>query len=370
MSFEDKWQLFVQKLKTPEGKKKLALSIAFIVVLIVLGWVIYARYFQKTISEPKKNTDTVIDVKKGTVEEKEESKLNGLSYVKSKANRHPIAIMIENHPEARPQVGLDKAQVIYEAEAEGGITRFMALYGAEDANKIGPVRSARTYYVDWDYEYDAFYAHVGGNADALSLIKQLGVKDLDQFTYGTQAYWRENENKATEHTMYTDTDKLRNIAKDNGWNTSTSDFSAFKFKNDIAKEQRPEKQIIHVNFSSDLYNVKWEYDRNENMYKRYMAGELHKDRITNEYLKTKNIIVQYVNRSLTTNGNESAWIMETVGEGQAIVFFDGKKIDATWKKPTLNDRTRYYDPAGAEIIFDRGNLWYEILPVNAVVTTE
>jgi hypothetical protein len=115
--------------------------------------------------------------------------LNGKKYTVDDQLRweseHPIAVMIENHPEARPQSGLSKADVVYEVVAEGGITRFMGLFLCEEPPQfVGPVRSARTYYLDWLSEYNAFYAHVGGantdgKADALQQIKDYGIKDFD-----------------------------------------------------------------------------------------------------------------------------------------------------------------------------------------------
>ena len=357
-----KWELFKLWLKTPKGKRIVIFSIIALVVLSVAGYVVYNRYFKKNIQESK-NANLTIDVKKEKVEEKVVSNLNGLKYTKDVANRHPIAVMVENHPDARPQAGLDKAAIIYEAEAEGGITRFMAIYGPEDASMVGPVRSARTYYLDWALEYDAFYAHCGGNMDALELIPQIGIKDINQFQYGEEAFWREDLNVDTEHTMFTDISKLRDIAKNNGWTTSTSDFTPFKFKTDADESTRPATQKIYVNFSSDLWNVVWEYDPATNTYIRYMAGEPHKDRVNGNQLAAKNIIVQEVTRSLTTTSiNEVGWAMNTVGSGTAVVFMDGKRIDATWKKDTRNDRTIFYDPSGAEIEFNPGQTWYQIVP--------
>lgn len=357
-----KWENFKLWAKTPKGKRIIVFSILTIIVLSVAGYIVYERYFKKDIIEPK-TSNLTIDVKKEPVEEKVVSNLDGLKYAKDIANRHPIAVMVENHPDARPHAGLDKASIVYEVEAEGGITRFMAIFGPQDASMVGPVRSARTYYLDWALEYDAFYAHCGGNMDALDLIPQIGIKDINQFQYGEQAFWRENEYKDIEHTMFTDTHKLRDIAKNNGWETSTSDFTQFKFKTDAEENARGLSQKVYVNFSSDLWNVIWDYDPATNSYKRTMAGTPHTDRISGNQLIAKNIIVQQVNRSLTTTRiNEVGWAMDTVGSGQAAVFMDGKKIDASWEKTSRNDRTRFYDPSGEEIKFNPGQTWYQIVP--------
>lgn len=366
-----KWERFKEFIRTPKGKKTLVIVIVAIIIIVLAAIAIYNRYFKRNLTETDSSNQYNIEIQKGKVEEKEVSCLDGVEYNKDKANRHPMAIMVENHTEARPQIGLDKASIIYEAIAEGGITRFMPIYGSQDANKVGPVRSARTYYLDWVLEYDAFYAHVGGNIDALNLIPKIGIKDLDQFKYGTEAYWRENEAKATEHTMYSDTEKLRDIAKANDWNVSSSDFTCLKFKTDLSKENRSASQSITINFSSANYNVEWVYDPENNMYKRLMGGLEHKDRVSDEQLTAKNIIIQKVKRAPTVTAiNEQGWNMDTVGEGEAFIVMDGKKIDATWKKSSREDRTRFYDPQNNEIEFNPGVFWYEIVPPDTAITIE
>ncbi len=171
----------------------------------------------------------------------EESPINGemLSEdeLKFYTQRYPLGVMIENHVDARPQSGLSSADVVYEAVAEGGITRFMALFWTvRDDITVAPVRSARTYYLDWISEYDGLYAHVGGAncnqstgsgcangalADALGQINEYGIKSLNQYRYGFPTYERNYERLgrtvATEHTMVSSTDRLWNLAEENGW---------------------------------------------------------------------------------------------------------------------------------------------------------
>lgn len=367
------WGRFKEYIKTLQGKRTLLLSILILAILIFAAVMIYKRYFTKDKnsvvgSKPLPS----FNYQKENVEKKEICKLDGLLHPAQTANRHPLAVMIENHPDARPQSGLDKANIIYEAIAEGGITRFMAIYGPDAPEKVGPVRSARTFYLDWGLEYSAYYAHVGGNIDALDLIPKLGIKDLDQFKYGSQAYWRESQKgKATEHTMFTNTVKLYGIAQDNGWDVNSSDFTMLEFKDDAQKNQRPISQSIEVNFSTDTYKVSWEYDPNNNLYKRFMAGTIHKDAISSEQLTAKNVIVQEVKRAPTiTRINEQGWDMTTVGEGNAKVFLDGKMIEGSWKKKDENSRTLFYDADGNKIKFNAGKFWYEIVPPETPITVK
>lgn len=366
----NKWQLFIEKLKTPKGKKTLIIISIILVILIILSITLYNRYY-KTNNNNETDNSTSIEIKKDDNKQKTTiSELDGIEYPQDVANRNPIAIMVENHPDARPQAGLDKASIVYEAEAEGGITRFMAIFGPQDASKVGPVRSARTYYIDWALEYNAFYAHVGGSADGLALINQVAIKDINQFNYGTQAFWRETANNvATEHTMFTDTEKLRDIAISNDWETSTSDFKTLKFKDEIDNSLRPESQQISISFSGPLYDIIWNYNKENNEYLRTMGGSAHNDRVNGEQLKAKNIIVQEVSRQLITNsGGKQVWQMDTVGEGNAKIYQDGTKIDATWKKDSREERTIFYNLNNEEIKFNPGTTWYEIVEPGSVVT--
>jgi hypothetical protein len=371
-TIKERWQDFKESLKTPEGKKKLLIFIVIFVVVLVTGFTVYNRYFAKEKpSSTANNSGTLPSINESTApsEKKVISIFDGQSYPENVANRHALAIMVENQVDSRPQSGLDKAKIVYEAITEGGITRFMAIYGPESTSKVGPVRSARTYYLDWDLEYDGFYAHVGGNLDALQLIPELKIKDLDQFRYGEQAYSRiPRGNRATEHTMYTDTDKLWKIAEDNGWDMKAN-FDSYEFKDDALLDQRPNSQSIGINFSTASYKVTWDYDKTNNVYLRSMAGSPHKDEVTGEQLKAKIVIIQEVQRwETTTSINEAGWAMKTVGEGNAKIVMDGKVIEGKWKKENRTSRTVFTDADGNKIKYDPGTMWVEIIPPSTPVT--
>jgi len=362
---ESKWQKFKSWLKSPQGKKTIPIILIVLVVLGFLGYTIYSRYFKKDIPQEEQK-----EVFVGKEEKKEKCALDGLMYEPEDANRHPLAIIVENHTQSRPHTGLNDATIVYEAIAEGGITRFLAIYGPKVPDKVGPVRSARTYYLDWTLEYDAFFAHVGGNMDALDQIPNIGIKDLDQFSIGKEAYWRESRGgRATEHTMYTNPQKLYEVAKKKGWETEKFNLTSLEFKQELVQDERPESQIIKINFSTDPYNVTWKYDRESNNYLRSMGSTAHKDELSGEQIKTKNIIVQTVERTPTTTRiNESGYNMKTVGEGKAKIFLDGTEIHGTWKKTNQKSRTLFYDEQGKQIKFNPGNFWYEIIPPESTVT--
>lgn len=299
-----------------------------------------------------------------------ENKLDGAFLEdQSMANRRPLSIMIENHVDARPQWGLSKASLVFEAIAEGGITRFMAVYGPNDAEKIGPVRSARIYYLDWAKELNALHAHIGGNVAALDLIPKIGINSLNQFWVGTRAYWREKNGKATEHTVYTSTKKLYEVAESKKW-SATAKFDALEFKDDAKEGEHGPGQVATVVFSGPLFTVKWTYDPPTNSYLRTIAGVAHKDPVTGEQLRAKTVAVATVKRApLVSRDEKEVWQMTTVGSGKATVFLDGKEIKGTWKKDSREKRMRFYDGEGKEIEVNRGPMWIEIIPPEGSVTS-
>lgn len=341
-------------LTDPNKRVKLLIGALIILLVTIIAGIFYGRYFGKD----KDDAGRSIFVKPAR---QVEEPLTGEKIDESKAGRTPIALVIENHPEARPQVGLEQASLVYEAISEGGITRFLALFSSNQPDKVGPVRSARTFFVHWAREYNAPFAHVGGNIDALDLIKQTGARDLDQFRYGLRAYHREpRQGIATEHTMFGSLPKLREIAKQNGW-SEPSKFDKFTFKEDAPSSERPANQTVTVDFSTPVYQTKWTYRPETNDYIRTIEGK--------QYV-AKNITVQEVIRTSVVSRNEVPRFEFTLtGQGKAKIIRDGAVIEATWKKQGTS-RTKFYDKEGKEISFNRGVTWYEIIHPELTVKIE
>jgi hypothetical protein len=320
--------------------------------------------------------------------------LNGAAYTKAEKNvwetRRPLAVMIENHLESRPQSGLSDADIVYEAVAEGGITRFMALFycGAAAYEPIlGPVRSARTYFLDWASEYNfPLYAHVGGAntdgpADALGQINIYGWgtnNDLNQFSIGYPTFWRDYERLgrtvATEHTMYSTTEKLWAIGEQRDYTNKdpdgvewSKDFESWQFtKSEPDFAARGDMASVNYGFwdYSD-YDVSWQYDKQNNVYKRLNGATPHLDLNINQQLTTKNLVVQFLTERKANDGypGNVHLLYGTIGKGEALIFLDGKVIEGTWAKAKRMSRTIFYDEAGKEIKFNPGKIWISILPV-------
>jgi len=307
--------------------------------------------------------------------------------------RRPLAVMIENHVDARPQSGLSAADVVYEAVAEGGITRFMAVFLCTYPDvQVGPVRSARTYFLDWVSEYDALYAHVGGAnqpgpADALSQINLYDVKDLNQFSIGFPTFWRDYERLgrqvATEHTMYSTTQKLWAVGEKRTWGSADAKgvkwdkaFVAWKFK-DPAPAGAGQATKITVPFwnNQTQYTVEWNYDSTCNCYKRKNGGEDHIDMNNKKQIQPKNVVVQFMAESHANDGYEGNvhLLYATNGKkgapsGQALIFQDGKVIKGTWKKADRLARTKFYDASNQEISFNKGQVFIQTVPTGNTVT--
>ena len=286
----------MEKLKRLLSEKKyrtLFIILSCVAVFIIVGAIAAAKYGQRPVKTQATASKTA---KTLTI-----SPLDGMGYSSDLANRHPLAVSVENHPDARPQSGLIKASIVYEAITEGGITRYLAIYGPQDAPEIGPIRSARLFFMDWLKEYDAFFAHAGGNEDALANIDKYNIKNLDD---STTYFYRDKKgrNVASEHTLYSSTEKLYEYAASKGFDTKNSNFTAFKFKKD--GPAAASGKGVSIDFSGNpSYAIRWNYDPKTNSYQRFLNGKEHKDRTSDDQITAKNIIIQSVERTFQPTGS-------------------------------------------------------------------
>ncbi|MEK7606788.1 MAG: DUF3048 domain-containing protein [Patescibacteria group bacterium] len=278
-----------------------------------------------------------------------------------------VAVMVENMEEAQPISGLDQASVVFESVMEANITRFLAFFtlgGVDSSGKssIGPVRSARPYFLDWVREFDALYAHVGSSPEADALIKQGAVRDLDQW-FQSQYFWRDTS-RPRPHNVYTSLELLKRAA-DKKTITETK-IEAWKFKNDAALEQRGTAEAIAVGYA-EPYRVVWKYDRERNAYAREQWGGPH--RMTDgAALRPKNIVVAWLPMKVLDEVGRK-WF-GTIGSGEAVVFRDGEAIRGTWRKSAREERMRFFDDKGLEVVFNAGQMWIEIVPEGMKVEFE
>lgn len=286
--------------------------IAGATLILIASLVTLALLYQKPVeiarapAQPKKEEPAAVYY----------SPLTGEIVKDEAATKMPVtAIMIENSPDARPQSGLKDSGVVFEAIAEGGITRFLTLHQQDKPQLVGPVRSLRMYYVDWLAPFNASVAHVGGSAAALKEIRSGKYRDIDQFFNGSY-YWRASDRYAP-HNVYTSFKKLDALNKAKGYKTST--FTGFS-RTDGKAADKPSASKITINFNgyASLYNTSYTYDKKANRYKRYLAGEPHKDREKGQITPSVVVALKVNETTVFEDGYRES--IDAIGKGQAIIF--------------------------------------------------
>jgi hypothetical protein len=264
-------------------------------------------------------------------------------------------IMIENSPSARPQSGLKDAEVVYEAVAEGGITRFLALYQQHQPDLIGPVRSLRMYYLNWATPYDASLAHVGGSYNALKTVRNGNYRDLDQFFNGAY-YWRATDRYAP-HNVYTSFSKLNQLNASKGYTSSNP--IGFERAND-GTPLAQDATSINLKISGPLYNSSYQYDPATKFYARSEGGVPHLDREAGQ-IQAKVVIALRVDMSTVMEDGYRENIL-TTGNGNAVIFQNGHAYNATWYKDSDAGQLRFSDAKGQPIALARGTTWISAIP--------
>ena len=286
------------------------------------------------------------------------SPLNGIEVSSNEATTRPVtAIMIENSPDARPQSGIKDAEVVYEAIAEGGITRFMALYQQNEPSVIGPVRSLREYFVDWLAPYNPSIAHVGGSKAALDEVRNGSYRDIDEFFNGA-TYWRATDRYAP-HNVYTNFDRLNALNKKRGY--VSSEFTGFTHA-DGEPHPEPNATTINIKVSSPTYNSSYVYDAKTNTYIRSQGGEKHLDRekgqVSPSVVIGMNVTMQRVNE----DGYREK--ITTIGTGTATLFQNGSAKEITWQKENRASQIIFTDESGKDVALNRGQVWITAVPNN------
>jgi hypothetical protein len=279
------------------------------------------------------------------------SNLTGMPVDPGVNDRPVTAIMIENSLDARPQSGLHQAGVVFEAIAEGGITRFVALFQDTEPDYVGPVRSVRPYYLQWLRGFDAAVAHAGGSAEALLNINQWGIKDLN---HNGAYFWRVN-NRAAPHNLYTSIPKLWEYEATKGF--GKANFTPLPRK---AKEQpaaTPNARSINLNVSSANFAVHYDYDTTTNSYRRSVGGAAHTDERSGVQLSPKVVVVLVLPQG--KSGIYTTY--QTIGTGQVFVFQDGVVNVGTWKKDSREANFTFTHNNGVPLELNPGQTWFTAL---------
>jgi hypothetical protein len=257
--------------------------------------------------------------------------------------------------------------MVYETLAEGGITRYMAVYLNHDAPLIGPIRSTRVYFNAWAAGLGAILAHDGGNVDALQELPSLtNIFNIDA-DLGAISPFQRIVTRFAPHNEYTSTEILRSYAQEQGAGAG-SVFSTVTppLKHDAPTSQRPSAFSFQLNFSYGDYNVAWLYDPKANDFLRFIGGAPDVDAQTHKQLTAKNVVVMTTDETPASDPFTLYAIhMRTEGLGKVTVYEDGKAIQGTWSKPFVQSPLQWLGGNGQPIPLDSGNTWVEVLPVGA-----
>lgn len=340
-------------------KRHKKLSILFIIVgaLLIIGGSVGA--FMLLNQKPVEKVVTVAPEPEPVPEPpKYYSPLTG-SLVDSEAvtTQAVTGIMIENSPDARPQSGIKEGGVVFEAIAEGGITRFLVLFQEDKPQLIGPVRSVRLYYVDWVAAFNASVAHIGGSAAALAEVRNGNYRDIDQF-FNSAYYWRATDRYAP-HNVYTSFEKLDALNAKKGYTTST--FTGFTRTDSIAAAT-PTASSIDVKISGPLFNSHYAYNAATNTYDRSQAGAPHLDREGGQISPRVVVALKVTQSTVFEDGYRES--ISVIGSGSAVIFQDGTAQEVTWTKASKTDQIKFTDANGKDVPLARGQTWITAVPTN------
>ena len=273
----------------------------------------------------------------------------------AKANRRPVAVMMSNDKASLPQYGINRADVVYEAPVEGDMNRYMAIFeNYDDIERIGSVRSCRTYYTYFAREYDAIYAHYGQSTFAVPYLKNVdNVNGIDGT--GGNAFYRTKDRKAP-HNAYTSGAKLNKTIGQLGYRTSYSDTYSghFQFSKNAYVPAEADAKDAYKFYPSYAMNNPWfEYNESDGKYYRFQYGGKHNG--DGGQIAVRNVIFQYVEWGHYASTD---YLNINVHKGGAgYVFTGGKCVPVSWKKDGDFGPTRYYDSEGKEVMLNKGKTW-------------
>jgi hypothetical protein len=275
----------------------------------------------------------------------------------------PFAVMIDNHPDALPQSGVARADVVWEALVEGGLTRIMAVYSSASASEIGPVRSARPYFMDWARGHDAVYVHSGGSDEALKKLADgsTGLDDANEFKQ--QKAFRRDAVRKAPHNLYTSSALIRTLIAERGWREET-DLIDPSLRSDVLIGERPAASTITVRYGNGGGSSEFQYNEASGGYNKYLGTKRLEDRAGGVVTPKTVVIIDVEYQKVADPQGKGLIGLQTTGSGKAWVFRNGKAVEGTWKKAATADPLEVYDSENGKIPFAFGQLWITVIAGN------
>jgi hypothetical protein len=348
--------LFLKEMSNLKNNSKLLLCLFISIGFIMVG----CTKKTEPIAIPAPNQSTPAKIKPpANNPQKYFSLYTGEEVKKEVLDNIAVLAIVENSVNARPQSGLNDADIVYETLAEGGIPRFIALFQKNSAKKIGPIRSARSYFLDISKEYNLPFAHCGGSEEALIKIKNENLMSMNEIAYGS-TYWRDKERKAP-HNLYTSTEKLRELIKAKNFvkaPTVKLKFDKSYWEND--KLSKATNVFLKIN---KFYNTSYTYK--DGLYYKSMDGTASTNKEDSLPLAFKNIVLQIT--SIKTQADGDHLDIALVGQGNGYVISNGKFTKMHWAKKDATSQTHLTNEQGNDLPLSPGNTWWNIVDNNTVI---
>ncbi|MDA8351641.1 MAG: DUF3048 domain-containing protein [Firmicutes bacterium] len=301
------------------------------------------------------STQPLREALSGNDEQKEEEKLHPFTgeKMKEEATGPPLMVMVNNHSKARPQTGLNRADMLVEVLAEGGITRLAAFFYGEDEGRVGPIRSTRPYYLNLTKGPGAVVVHAGGSPAALNQIKSQSLASLDALN-GEEEVFQRVDFRHPPHNLYSDLKQLLRKAAEKGYAKKAPD-SPYRFNKQRETEGKAASRI-EMTFHR-LFKAGFRYDASSDQYIRYTEGKQHRDRLTDQALSADNVLViRAPHQVIDASGRRK---VELTGKGEGMLFQGGTARVIRWEY-----RDGWIVPLvdGKVASFFPGKTWIHVLP--------
>jgi hypothetical protein len=297
--------------------------------------------------------------------------LDGLPVSEAVAQQRVVGVMIDDHADARPQSGLNAASIVWQAPAEAGIPRYLLLFQDRIPGAVGPIRSAREYFIEWAAEWDAVYVHVGGSPQAQDTLHLQGdgqwVWNADQFKWGGQYMWRINT-RVAPHNVYTDGEHLRGLTMAVGASDGPIP-PRWSFRPDAPPQDRATGGTISVAYSYE--SITYRYDSQTNTYPRYINGSsaAQVDAADGKVVAPKNVVILQMSFApLDGVGVKGRLEAGNVGTGVAWISSNGRTVQGTWRKDGVTSPTLLFGPDGAPVQLTAGQTFVQVMATTDTIS--
>lgn len=345
----------------------LILFFSLLSIILIISFVSSNSNKKAEIADPTPQEPTLITPSPATTNKPTKNEIN---IVDENSDERPIAVMIDNYIGDAKHAGLQDSYLNYEILVEGGITRIMAIYKDKDVSLIGPVRSARHYFLDYAAESDAIYAHYGWSPYTRNDIEKLNIDNIDGLS--VSEVYRRDTNSIAPHNVFTRMSYLRKYIEKSTYSDSSDDWELLNYSPeqvDLEDTDYTPKDADKIVIPYSTSEVRaYTYDDSKGYYLRYNNGSPQLDRKSGKQLHYKNIIIQRVPTKVIDN--EGRIDLETTGKGRAYFITNGKFLPITWTKSSRTAKTKYKYENGTTVEVNDGNTFIQIVPENCDLSIE